>query len=60
MRHFRCAQILSLSLPQTFLGQATGSERIIVNVCNGRRDVLMNPFRQEIGSVGYGYSPEYV
>src|SRR5215471_3126137 len=57
--HFGRAQVLSLSLPQTFFSQATGSERIVVNVCSGRRDVLANPFRQEIGSIGHDYSPDY-
>jgi hypothetical protein len=38
--HFRCAQVFSLSVPQTFFSQATGSERIVVKVCSGRRDVL--------------------
>jgi hypothetical protein len=44
--HFRCAEVFSLSLPQTFFRQATGSERIVANVCSGRRDVLANPFLQ--------------
>jgi hypothetical protein len=46
-------------LPQTFFSQATGSECIVVNVCSGRRDVLANPFSQEIGSIGHDYSPDY-
>jgi hypothetical protein len=41
--HFGLAQIFSLSLPQTFFSQATGSKRIVVKVCSGRRDVLANP-----------------
>ncbi len=34
--HFRCAEAFCLSLPQTFFSQATGCERIIVNMCCGR------------------------
>jgi hypothetical protein len=35
------------------------SERIVANVCSSRRDVLANPFRQEIGSIGHGFSLNY-
>src|SRR5690242_9355532 len=55
INHFVLAQVLSPSLPQTFFSQATGCERIVANVCSGRRDVLANPFLQEIGSIGHDY-----
>src|SRR6516165_349193 len=57
--HLRRAQIFFLSLPQTFFSQATGGKRIVANVCRGRRDVLANPFLQEIGSIGHGFSLNY-
>ena len=50
--HFGLAQVVSMSFPQTFFSQATGSERIVVKVCSGRRDVLANPFSQGIGRIG--------
>ena len=58
-RFGRCAEVFCLSFPQTFFSQATGSEGIVANLCSGRRDVLANPFSQEIGSIGHDYSPDY-
>jgi hypothetical protein len=49
------AQVFSLSLPQTFLCQATRSEYIVVHGGSCRLDVLANPFFQEIGSIGHDY-----
>ena len=43
-RFGRCAEVFCLSFPQTFFSQATRSERIVMKVSGGRRDVLTNPW----------------